>query len=130
MSDLVKSVKDKLNKYGFLIIQEYPVEDEHIFMTGDMMIFVSDEKKTLSISFKASTRPEISSKDILILNEIDDIEHIYIMDSFTYDGQHNLVTGDAAHELNMKTLESKAIMKYAQYEVYNDILITQKCFNC
>lgn len=130
MSDLVKSVKDKLNEYGFLMIQDYPVEDEHVYVTGDMMIFVNDEKKTLSISFKAATRPEDASKWILILKEINNIDFTFIMDSFTYDAKENLITGNDAHEFNKKTIESKAVMRFAQFEAYNEILITQKCFNC
>ncbi len=130
MSDLVKLVKDKLDEYGFLMIQDYPVEDEHVYMTGDMMIFVNDEKKTLSISFKAATRPDISSKDILILKEIEEIECIYIMDSFTYDAKQNLVTGEDAYILNKKTLESLAVMRFVQFDAYNEILQTEKCFNC
>ena len=130
MSNLVKLVEDKLNQYGFIMIRDYPVEDDHMFETGDMMIFVNDEKKTLSISFKASTRPEDVSKQILILKEIDEISFTYIMDSFTYDAKSNLITGDDAHEFNKRELENKAVIRFAQFEAYNDILISEKCFNC
>lgn len=127
----VDKVRSKMVEYGLEIYDEYPIVDgeEYVFLVEDMILFVSEEKKTIGVSFQAPTRPEQAANMVLILNEIETGE-LDVMESFIFDRNNRFISGDKAFDLIEKTKESKTIQEFLKQQTYNEILLSSKCFEC
>jgi len=72
MSDLLDKIKNKLLEYGFDIYDQYKVEnDDYLFLVNDMVIIVNMKTHKTSISFQATTKPDVVATNILILKCFD-----------------------------------------------------------
>jgi hypothetical protein len=124
-------VKKKINEYNLGLLTQYPTEDKgYCFVTYGMIIFVDEVDNSVSVTFQADQKPEVAASNIMILNEIDEIEDIFIMESFIYDSKNNYISGDDAHELVKSSIITQAFQKVAKQQIYNEILTTSKCFDC
>jgi hypothetical protein len=52
------------------------------------------------------------------------------MDSFVYDMNDRFLSGEEAHNLVKKSIESNAISDFAKRQTYTEILVKSKCFKC
>ena len=70
---LFNTVKSKLNEYGIEIyhIETIQEKKEKIFYTEDMVLFVNDDLKSISIAFQATTKPERVGNLTLIVAEVE-----------------------------------------------------------
>jgi hypothetical protein len=134
VSDKIHAVVDKISEYGIVIFRDYPVVEEntnqHVFISEDMVLFLDHNDGTLSVSFHASSRPEEVSRNTLILNEIEEFDELYIMESYVIDNQNEFLCGDEAFNLIKQSEEAKILKGFIEKRHYEDILRTAKCFYC
>lgn len=124
MPDLIKTVKEKLQQYGMKIYDHYDIEgtdDEHVFLVEDMIIFVRKYEKSASIAYQATTRPDIAAKNLLVISEVESIQHLDIMDSFIYNEENELVSGDEAYDLVDEAKKQSAVVDYIQEQTMQKI---------
>lgn len=130
MLSLVEKIEQKLCEYGILIFDHYEIENnEYTFIVEDMLIIIHNENK-ISVSFQVSTKPEVVANNTLILNEIKEIEHISIMESFAFTQDKQLICGKKAHRLFKETTEHNIIQDYQQSAYYQMILMRDKGHEC
>ena len=130
MLSLVEKVELKLYEYDISIFDHYKIEnDEYTFIVEDMLIIVHNKNK-ISISFQVSTKPEIVANNTLILNEIEEIEHISIMESFAFTEDKKLVCGKKAYEMFQETTEHNIIQNFEQSKYHKMILMNTKGYDC
>ena len=131
MSYLLTKIEKKLLEYGFDIYDQYKVEnDDYLFLVNDMVIFVNMKTKETSISFQATTKPDIVATNILILKEIPALSKMYIMDSFIFTDERQMLRGEEAFELIRKTIEKSAVDKYVKELTYATILNNTNGYKC
>lgn len=131
MGKLVAEVEKKLVEYGIDIYDHHAIEnDEYIFLAEDMIIYARDKKKTMSIAFQATTRPDIVANDILILLEIDELNNLDIMESFIFNEKNEMIYGDDAFDLVLQGITNLAIKDFSIDKVYESILRSASCHEC
>ena len=131
MSDMLTKIEKKLLEYGFDIYDQYKVENEqYLFLVNDMVIFVDIESGDISISFQATTKPDVVANNVLILKEIPDLKKLFIMDSFIFTENRRMVRGDEAYELIKQSVENAAVKEYIQKMTYSSILVNADCHKC
>jgi len=132
MSELTDKIKKKLGEYGIKIYDHYQgeIEDEYIFLAEDMVIFARDKNKEVGISFQATTKPDIVANNLLILQEVEEIESIDIMESFVFNEKRQMISGDEAFNLIIKSIKSQAVKEYAEHLCFREILEKSNCHEC
>lgn len=124
------SVLKKFEEYGMNLYTDYPTEkNEHCFMVDNMIVYLDQEDNTVAVSFHASAKPEEVAQNLLILKEIE-VNDIYIMDSFIYDLNNRFISGDDAHELVKRTIETEAVKDFTKRQAYTEYLVKANCFDC
>ena len=128
--NLVKKTKEKLDEYGIKMFTDYVVDDEkqHVIYADHMILFVGKEDKTISISFQATTRPDVAGNLTLIINEIG--AKMVVMESFIYDSNEQFISGDKAFDIIKKTQEMKTYQEYRKQQIYQQLLESSECFEC
>jgi len=126
-----KILLKKFNEYGLNVFTDYPTEkNEHCFMVDNMIVYLDEEDNSIAVSFHASSKPEEVANNLLILNELKEIKEIHVMDSFVYDMNDRFLSGEDAHNLVKKSIETNAITDFAKRQTYTEILVKSKCFKC
>jgi len=133
MSDFCGVVEHKLNEYGYEIYQTFETSNDKEFciMTDDIMIFVDENEKSLSLSFECTSKPVDVAQSIMLLNEIEEIDYIYITESYIFDRNcKNYVVGEEAEKVADELMQNKILSAYTRDQLYAHILATQKCHEC
>jgi len=131
MCNLVTKVKKKLLEYGFDIYDQYKgSSNQYIFLVENMVIFLDLDTNDISISFQATTPPDIAANNILIIQEISEIHDISVMESFIFTKDKQIVKGKLAYEFIRKSVENQVIEKYNQQLMYISYLSGSKCYKC
>lgn len=123
-------VIDKLDQYGIGIVNNYEINKDYAITTEEMNIFVNDDEKSVSISFYATTVPENVARYVLIIYEIDEIEDIYVMDSYIFDNKNNMIIGEQAHTIANESLGTMAVTDFLRQQTYIETLKKAKCYTC
>jgi len=134
MSDKMDSIIEKFNEYGMIIFRDYPINNsdtkQHVFICEGMVLFLDYKDDSLSVSFYAGLKPEDVSRNTLILNEIEDFDDLYIMESYILDNHNKFICGEEAFKLLKKSDEVEFIKGFAKNQLYEEILKTAKCYYC
>jgi len=134
MSDKIGAVVDKLQEYGMIIFRDYPIEKEntkqHVFISEDMVLFLDHKDDSLSVSFHAGLKPEDVSRNTLILNEMEEFDDLYIMESYVLDKSNTFICGDEAFKLLKESNKAEYLKGYVEKQYYEEILKTAKCYYC
>ena len=67
---------------------------------------------------------------MMILNEIKDLNDIYVMESFVYDMNDKLLSGEEAHRLVKQNIEYEALKEFAKRQRFIEFLTKAQCFEC
>jgi hypothetical protein len=127
----INTIVKKFEEYGMNIFTDYPTDkEEHCFMVDNMIVYLDKEDNSVAISFVASAKPEEVARNVMILNELNDLKQIYIMESFVYDMNDKFISGDDAHNLVKKTIEHDALKDFVKRQAYTEVLVKSKCFKC
>jgi len=127
MDKLIDEVLNKLYEYGISVYDQYPLDKNSVVLMSDAFtLFVNIKKKTLSVSFHAATKPEYVANHTLILNEIESIVQIDIMESFAYDADRQVISGDEA----FKIVEKEVVNNIMQQQTFVNILLKEECYQC
>ena len=127
----VKKVANKFKEYGMKLFTDYPVEkNEHCFMVDNMIVYLDKKDNTIAVSFLASSKPEEVANYMMILNEIENLNEIFVMDSFVYDLNDKFVSGDDAHKLVKESIQHEALKEFAKRQTYIEVLSKANCFDC
>jgi len=130
MNQGVEQILKKLDEYGFELYNQYSDENNYYFIIDDMVLCYDDNDEILSVSFKASTKPEKVANNVLILKEIDGIKGLEIMESFIYKGKE-ILSGKDAHEYIKKVYGKKEIGKYIKKQnQIQTLLYSKRHGNC
>jgi len=129
--NLTKQVTKKLDEYGLYIINDYPVETEsdHVFHLEEMIMFVNEKEKSVSITFKATTRPERAASLALILNQIKDVV-LHIMEPFMFTNTNEFVSGEKAYQLIQDGDKQKIAQECQKQQFFAEILERANCHEC
>lgn len=134
MPKLVKKIEEKMLEYGMKIYDHYDIEnseDEHVFLVEDMIVFVREQENEVNVSYQATTRPDIAAKYLLILSETDHDLEFNIMDSFIYNEDDQLISGDEAYNLIDETKKHIAIKDYVEEQAIQKIFeVSKPTFVC
>lgn len=134
MSDKLSAIVDKMAEYGMIIFRDYPIEEtktmQHVFICENMVLFLDHKDGSLSVSFHASSRPEEVSRNTLILNEMEEFDELYIMESYVVDNNNEFICGDDAFNIVRESVEATIIKKVFEKTQYEQILRTAKCYYC
>jgi len=134
MSDLIKKVKEKLDEYGFDIFKDYSVEEEghneHVILAEDMIIFVRPGEKEMSIAFQATIKPDKAARNLLILSQVINPTKIDVTESFIYNDNREMLSGDDAYELVAKSIKQEGINEFIEEQTLNHLLETSECYEC
>ena len=124
---LVNIVLEKLCEYGIEVYESYPMKKKSfVIETACFTLFIDLKDKSMGVSFHAATKPEVVSNDTLILNEIDEISRIDIMQSYAYDENRKVVSGEEAFDI----IEEQVMKNFVQKQAYMNVLLKEKCFTC
>ena len=128
---LTKRVNQKLDEYGIEIFNDYPIEEEgeHVFYAENMILFVSDDENSISVTFKATTKPERAATLGLILNQIPNVI-MNIMESFIFDKDNQFVSGPDAFKLIERVDKEKLIQEYHNQVMLTELLEKADCHEC
>ena len=95
-----------------------------------MILFVRPKKNEVTISFQATTKPEIAARNLLVLSEVFDPSKIDIIESFIYNNKKEFLSGDAAYNLVAETLKQEGINEYLREYNLRKLLERNECFEC
>lgn len=129
---LIKKTQKKLNQYGLMIYNKYFLEEgnnEYIFILENAVVLVKENENTLGIAFQVTTKPETAATLTLILKEIK-CKEVFVMESFIFDYNNLMISGDDAYKLVKKTKENNIREKVLQEQVYINVLQNSKCYHC
>ena len=127
----VNEVVKKFEEYGMKLFTDYPTKkNEHCFMVENMIVYLDKDDNSIAVSFHASAKPEEVAQNMVILNEIKDLNDIYVMESFVYDLNEKFVSGDDAHKLVKELIEHEALREFTKRQSYIEVLTKAKCFDC
>lgn len=132
MSDIKVDLEQKLAEYGMFVLNDYPieVENQHVYILEDMILFLNFFDNSLSISFNVRVKPETAAQNLLILEEAKSISRVDILDSYMINSRNKVVSGEAAYELLEKSNRAEVLIEHLRDEQYRRILETSKCFEC
>jgi hypothetical protein len=127
----INEVVKKFKEYGMELFTDYQTKkNEHCFMVENMIVYLDKDDNTIAVSFHASAKPEEVAANMMILNEIDNLNNIYVMDSFVYDLNEKFLSGDDAHKLVKESIEHEALREFTKRQAYIEVLGKAKCFDC
>lgn len=128
---LTKRVNQKLDEYGIEIFNDYPIEEEgeHVFYAENMILFVSDDENSISVTFKATTKPERSATLALILNQIKNVT-MNIMEAFIFDKDDQFISGMDAYKAVERVDKEKLIQEYHNQVMLAELLESAECHEC
>ena len=126
-------VQDKLKEYGYEIyhIAKTSNEKEICIMTESMMVFVNDKENSITLSFEYTLDPEKVAQNMMIVNEVEEIEYVYISESYIFDPeQKKYIVGKEAKEIAQKLATDRVMKEFTKDQIFSHILATQKCHEC
>ena len=127
----VSQVIKKFEQYGMKMFTDHPsTEHQHCFMVENMIVYLDKKDNSIAVSFLASSKPEEVASNMMILSEIEDLDGIYIMESFVYDMDDKFISGDDAHKLVKKSIEHEALRDFAKRQTYIEVLSKANCHEC
>jgi len=128
---LFNNVKSKLNEYGIEIyhIETIQEKKEKIFYAEDMVLFVNDDLKSISIAFQATTKPERVGNLTLIVAEVE-CEDISIMEGFIFNESKEFLSGEKAYQLIHTSKKHELLQEIQKERMYEDLLKNVKCYEC
>jgi len=124
---------DKLNEYGVKIFSKYETEEDggYCILCETLIIFLDSSGEEVSVSFRADTRPDESALFILIIQEcVEKIENISVMESYIFDKNGVIKTGEAAYKFIGTMIESEIQRKIKTKKFFEDVLMNADCFEC
>ena len=133
MSSLNNKVLNKLQELEFNIFDHYYTDEkelEYVFLIENMVLFLHQKSKILSVSFHAVIKAEDAASNILSLKEIDEIDSIEILDSFIYDNEGTMIYGQEAYELIEKRMKDEAIQGFVKEQTEKIMLNNVECYSC
>jgi hypothetical protein len=127
----VSDIIDKFNEHGMRLFTDYPTQKhEHCFMVENMIIYLDKKKNSIAVSFLASSKPEVVAQNLLVLKEIEDVDNVFVMESFVYDMNDRFISGEDAHLIVKKSIEHEALKEYTKNQAYTEVLTKASCFEC
>ena len=134
MEDKIRIIVEKMSEYGMIIFRDYSIKeddtDQHVFICEDMVLFLDNKDGSLSVSFHASSKPEVVARNSLILNEMEDFDEFYIMESYVINNDNKFICGDEAFKLLKQSEEAEVLKGFIIEREYEKILKNAKCFYC
>jgi hypothetical protein len=131
MSKVVDKIISKLEEYGIEIYHHYSLDKNYYFLVEEMIICL-EEEENLSISFKATTKPEVVANNILLLQEIKEVNKDFsIAESFIYNEKGEFLMGDKSHKEVEKSIGNEKVKEYVLNQQQLQYLLTaKKIGNC
>jgi hypothetical protein len=131
MNKLSETVLNKIQEYNIHVNTHNKIDNNnHVFVTDSMILFVNSKEKSLAFSFYATAIPEVVANYVLILKQIPDIKDFHVMESFIHDEQGNFVAGEKAFEIARTGSKNKILEDVCKQNIYKGILEQAKCFRC
>ena len=129
--EIIDDLIDSLQYLGVEVINHEQLKNDHLIITDIMLLDYFGDKKNLSISFDVSVKPDIAAGYALFLKEnVENINDIYVMESYHFDEKGNVISGDEAYKLFDTQKEKMIFNSFVNDRMQKDILIHTKPFNC
>jgi len=133
LEKLKKKIIDKLIEYDIKIFSKYETEEDGGFciMCEKILIFLDPKSDDVSISFRIDTNPDESALFVLIIQEcVEDIKNISIMESYVFDKNGVIITGEDAQKYVGEKVVSEVQKKIMTKKFFEDVLMNAECFEC
>ena len=129
--EIIDNLIDSLQYLGVEVINHEQLKNNHLIITDVMLLDYFDDKKKLSISFDVSVKPEMAAGFTLFLKEnVENINDIYVMESYHFDNEGNVISGDEAYKLFNIEKEKVIFNSFVKDRMQKEVLIHTKPFNC
>lgn len=126
MKDSVNIVRDLLIKENITIYKEGKVGKEYNIVCSDVVLFIKNGE--IDAAFQVTCKPEDAASYTLLLASTG--LKITVMESFIMDSEHNIITGDAAHDFVKKCEQDQLLKEVAKEYAMSELLIKTNCYNC
>ena len=127
MTKFIQVVLEKLGEYGIEVYDQDVIDEKtYVLMTTAYTLFLNAKEKSLAVSFHAATKPEYVANHTIILKEIDEIKRFDIMESFAYNSDREIISGDEAFQ----AVEEQVMNNIKQQQNFMNILMKEECFSC
>lgn len=128
---LTKQVTQKLDEFGLYILDEHALESEsdYVFYLEEMIVFINEADNSISVTFKATTRPERSATLALILNQIKEVD-MHVMEPFMFNSKNEFLSGEKAYEEIKSFYSERFSQELQKQQFYSDILERADCHEC
>jgi hypothetical protein len=122
--DLHEAVVEKLIDYGFKIHAEQKIEGEceYYIAIDNVAVFINEKDNYIKISYMADMKPEDAASFLLVVQEIEEIEKIVIMESFIFDNEKNLLSGQDAYNEVRRKIADQAIRNFTIHQFHTKML--------
>ena len=131
---MLKVIDDLINTLNYLGLEVFnckKIEDNYLLNVKDLLITYNIEEKYLYISFHVSVKPDTAAGYTLYLkNEIQDIKDIHITESFYFDKDKNIVSGDEAYELFENDKNILIFNGFIKDRIEKELLISTTGYSC
>jgi len=125
---VANQVKNKLYEYGLLIHDEKENENGVTFITDQLVIFVDEKEKVISLSFHISARCDIVALKTLVIREVPNVD-VLVLEPFIFDNKQ-IKIGEEAYNKWCEQLTTNVKEELSKKMIYEDILLRSECFSC
>ena len=132
MSQITRDISNSLKNLGIGEVFSYKTIRNNLIINSEYILFnYNIEQNELYVSFHVSVRPDASAGYILYLKEhIKNINDIFIMDSFYFDKDKNILSGKEAYALYDTEKEQRIFDLFIADRAQKEFLFHVQGFSC
>ena len=132
MSQITRDISNSLKDLGIGDVFSYKKLGNNFIINSEYILFnYNIEQSELYVSFHVSVRPDASAGYILYLKEhIKNINDMFIMDSFYFDKNKNILSGKEAYALYDTEKEQRIFDLFIADRAQKEFLFHVQGFSC
>ena len=129
--EIIDNLIDSLQYLGVRVINHEQMKNNYLIITDIMLLDYFGDENRLRISFDVSVKPEMAAGCVLFLKDnVKNIDDIYVMESYHFDNEGNVISGDEAYKLFDVEKEKIIFNSFVKDSMQKEILFNAKTFNC
>ena len=131
MKKIVDNIIKVLNDLNLTVFNCEKTDGMYLILATDLMITYNIEDNDLLISFYINIKPDVSAGYMLFFkNNIKGIKDIYVMESFYFNNDGQIISGDEAYKYFENLKNNSIINNYIRDRMQKELLINVKGFSC
>jgi len=132
VSQITKDISNSLKDLGIGDVINCKKLGNNYIVNSEYILFnYNIEQSNLYVSFHVSVRPDASAGYILYLQEhIKNVNNIFVMDSFYFDKDKNILSGKEAYKLYDTEKEQRIFDLFIADRTQKEFLFNVQGFSC